>query len=67
MLGIGLSDDVAREVAAAALDEGLIINAVGERTLRLVPALVITRGEVDEAVQRLSRAFDAVAGSGTGA
>ena len=65
MLGIALSDDIARAVAAAALDEGLIINAIGERTLRLVPPLVITGNEIDEAVLRLSRAFDAVAGSGT--
>ena len=65
MLGIALSDDIARAVAAAALDQGLIINAIGERTLRLVPPLVISYAEVDEAVLRLSRAFDAVAGSGT--
>jgi acetylornithine/N-succinyldiaminopimelate aminotransferase len=64
MLGIALSQDVARAVAAAALDEGLIVNAIGDRTLRLVPALVITRDEVDEAIRRLSRAFDAVASPG---
>jgi len=67
MLGIGLSRDVARDVAAAALDEGLIVNAIGERTLRLVPPLVITRDEVDEAVLRLGRAFDSVGGAGAGA
>ena len=67
MLGIGLSRDVARDVAAAALDEGLIVNAIGDRTLRLVPPLVITRDEVDEAVLRLGRAFDSVGGSGAGA
>jgi acetylornithine/N-succinyldiaminopimelate aminotransferase len=61
MLGIALTRDVARAVAAAALDEGLIVNAIGDRTLRLVPALIITRDEVDEAVRRLSRAFDSVA------
>ena len=44
-----------RDVAAAALDEGLIVNAIGERTLRLVPPLVITRDEVDEAVLRLEQ------------
>jgi acetylornithine/N-succinyldiaminopimelate aminotransferase len=67
MLGIGLSRDVARDVAAAALDEGLIVNAIGDRTLRMVPPLVITRDEVDEAVLRLSRAFDAVAARGADA
>jgi len=45
---------------AAALDAGLIVNAVGSRTLRLVPPLVITRDEIDEAVRRLGRAFATV-------
>jgi acetylornithine/N-succinyldiaminopimelate aminotransferase len=67
MLGIALTRDVARAVAAAALDQGLIVNAIGDRTLRLVPALVITRDEVDEAVLRLSRAFDSVAAPGADA
>jgi acetylornithine/N-succinyldiaminopimelate aminotransferase len=67
MLGIALTRDVARAVAAAALDEGLIVNAIGDRTLRLVPALIITREEVDEAVRRLSRAFDSVAAPGSAA
>jgi acetylornithine/N-succinyldiaminopimelate aminotransferase len=64
MLGVALDRDIARDVAAAALDAGLIVNAIGDRTLRLVPPLIITRDEVDMAVQRLSTAFDAVAASG---
>jgi acetylornithine aminotransferase len=66
MLGVALDRDVARDVAAAALDAGLIVNAIGDRTLRLVPPLIITREEVDLAVQRLSTAFDAVAASESG-
>jgi len=61
MLGVALSQDIAREVVAAGLDAGVIANAIGTRTLRLVPPLVITRDEIDEAVSRLSAAFDAVA------
>jgi acetylornithine/N-succinyldiaminopimelate aminotransferase len=64
MLGVGLSEDIAPQVAAAALDAGLIVNAIGTRTLRLVPALIITREEVDEAVVRLGTAFAAVGGAG---
>ena len=64
MVGVALNRDIARAVAAAALDEGLIVNAIGERTLRLVPALIITRAEVDDAVARLSRAFESVAAAG---
>ncbi len=63
MLGISLHVDVARAVAAAALDEGLIVNAIGDRTIRMVPALIITHDEVDEAMRRLSSAFDTVAAS----
>jgi acetylornithine/N-succinyldiaminopimelate aminotransferase len=61
MLGVALESDIARDVARAALDGGLIVNAIGDRTLRLVPPLIITREEVDIAVQRLSAAFDVVA------
>jgi acetylornithine/N-succinyldiaminopimelate aminotransferase len=62
MVGVGLSRDIAPDVAAAALDAGLIVNAIGPRTLRLVPPLIITRGEVDEAMSRLGRAFASLEG-----
>jgi acetylornithine/succinyldiaminopimelate/putrescine aminotransferase len=64
MLGVALSQDIAPMVAAAALDAGLIVNAIGARTLRLVPPLIITRDEVDEAVTRLGTAFAAVGEAG---
>jgi acetylornithine/N-succinyldiaminopimelate aminotransferase len=60
MVGVGLSRDIAPDVAAAALDAGLIVNAIGPRTLRLVPALIISRDEVDEAMSRLGTAFASV-------
>jgi acetylornithine/N-succinyldiaminopimelate aminotransferase len=59
MLGVVLTSDIAPIVARAALDEGLIVNAIGARTIRLVPPLVITREEVDQAVARLDNAFSA--------
>jgi acetylornithine/N-succinyldiaminopimelate aminotransferase len=61
MLGVALSEDFAAPVAAAALRSGLIVNAVGKRTLRMVPPLVITRDDIDEAVRRLGTAFATVA------
>jgi predicted acetylornithine/succinylornithine family transaminase len=64
MVGVGLSDDIAPAVAAAALDAGLIVNAIGARTLRLVPPLIITRVEVDEAMARLGKAFASVESDG---
>lgn len=57
MLGVALSAEVAPRVAAAALEHGVIVNAVGQRTLRLVPPLVLTRDDVDTAVRGLEAAF----------
>jgi predicted acetylornithine/succinylornithine family transaminase len=40
----------AGKVAAAALDAGLVVNAVTPTSLRLAPSLLVTDAEVDEAV-----------------
>jgi len=62
MLGVGLGAPVARRVAEAALRHGLIVNAIGDDTLRLLPPLIISHQEIDESMRRLSNAF-AVLGS----
>ena len=57
MIGLVLDEPIAVRTGRAALDCGVIVNAVGDRVLRLLPALVITEAEVDEAVNRLREAF----------
>jgi acetylornithine aminotransferase len=57
MLGVVLDEPIAARVGRAALDCGVIVNAVGDSVLRLLPALIITEQEVDEAMSRLSEAF----------
>jgi acetylornithine/N-succinyldiaminopimelate aminotransferase len=58
--GIGLmlaaEVDGAPDIARRALfEQRLVVNATGPDTLRLVPPLVITAAEVDEALRRLAR------------
>ncbi len=54
MIGAGLADGLdAGEVAAAALDAGLVINVPAPGTLRFLPPLVIGEAEVDEALEIL--------------
>jgi len=48
----------AKETASRALGEGLIVNPIGERTLRFLPPLVIGEAEVDEALGILGRMLD---------
>ncbi|TMD04801.1 MAG: aminotransferase class III-fold pyridoxal phosphate-dependent enzyme, partial [Chloroflexi bacterium] len=52
-----LGAEIAPQVVRAGLRTGVIVNAIGQRTLRLVPPLVLTEPEADEAVRRLGEAI----------
>ena len=61
MLGLETSAPVARAAVDAARERhGLLVNATGDTTLRLVPPLVISKDEVAEAVERLRAALTEV-------
>jgi acetylornithine/N-succinyldiaminopimelate aminotransferase len=49
-------------VAEAALDAGLIVNAVTTTSLRLAPSLLVTEAEIDEAVGILAGVLEAGVG-----
>jgi len=53
MLGVELAEPNARKVQTDALAKGLIINAIGDSILRLLPPLTITKADVDQAVEIL--------------
>jgi len=60
MVGVGLGEGIdSREVAAAALEEGVVVNAPNPSTIRLLPPLTIAADELAEALQRLRSALDA--------
>ena len=58
MIGLETAGPLAREAMAAARERhGMLINATGETTLRLVPPLTISADEVDVAIERLRAAL----------
>ncbi|MHB8717610.1 MAG: acetylornithine transaminase [Candidatus Dormibacteria bacterium] len=57
MLAVVLSEPAAQRWARAALEEGVIVNAIGDSVIRLLPPLLLTREDVDEAAARLSAAW----------
>jgi predicted acetylornithine/succinylornithine family transaminase len=57
MLGLVLTEPIAARAGRAALDCGVVVNAIGDSVLRLLPALTITEAEIDEAMRRLREAF----------
>ena len=62
LLGIELkpeSNIKAAQLCAAAMRENLLTVPAGERVLRLVPPLVVSAAECDEALAKLGRAVEA--------
>jgi acetylornithine/succinyldiaminopimelate/putrescine aminotransferase len=54
MIAADLDVDAPATVARALEDQRLIINATGPATIRLLPPLIVTPAEVDEALARLA-------------
>lgn len=61
MIGLGLHTD-ARDVAAAARDRGLLAVPAGPDTLRLLPPLIATAGQLEDSVRILGDVFTYLAG-----
>lgn len=59
MWGLDLDRDAAA-VVPAALERGVVVNRTAETVVRLLPPLVITEKEIDEALDRLDAALRAV-------
>lgn len=60
MRGLELAVD-AQPVVAAALASGLLVNRTAERVVRMLPPLVVTAAEIDEAAAMLDAALASVA------
>lgn len=58
MIGLELDKPIAKKVVAEALALGLIINATGDTTLRIIPALILTKELADEGVNLLAQAIE---------
>jgi acetylornithine/N-succinyldiaminopimelate aminotransferase len=61
--GVTLAQPIAAQVADAALDAGVIINAPRPDVLRVVPPLVISDDQLDSFIATFPRLIDQVAGT----
>jgi len=57
LLAVQFSEDIAKKLAQECLENGLLVNDVKPDALRLMPALTITRSEIDEAVKILEKSL----------
>jgi acetylornithine/N-succinyldiaminopimelate aminotransferase len=61
LLGIGLTEPRAKQVAAEALARGLIVNAANDTSIRLAPPLIIGDAEIAEFITIFTSALEAAA------
>src|SRR5712691_5987783 len=61
MQAVNVKHDLAPTIVQQALEHGLLLNALGTNTLRIVPPLNITKQEVDAASELLDKALSDVA------
>jgi acetylornithine/N-succinyldiaminopimelate aminotransferase len=57
LLGLGLSEPVALHLAAAALAQGLIVNAANETSIRIAPPLIVGDAEMADFERRFGLAL----------
>lgn len=60
LVGIGLSAPVAGQLAAKALELGLIINATNDMSIRLAPPLIIGEAELEEFRELFAKSLEAL-------
>jgi acetylornithine/N-succinyldiaminopimelate aminotransferase len=50
LAAVAFDSDISQEVLTGCLEHGLLVNAVKPNAVRLMPPLIITNKDVDEAV-----------------
>jgi acetylornithine/N-succinyldiaminopimelate aminotransferase len=60
MFGVELKGDVGPKIFAKCLEHGLIINCTQGNVLRIMPALVVTKKQIDKAVYVIGKSIEAV-------
>ncbi len=58
MIGFDLGAPVARQVVPEGLAQGVVVNATGDNTIRLLPPLNLSREEAEEGLRRLETALE---------
>jgi acetylornithine aminotransferase len=48
LLGIELNSPIAKQVATAMLDAGVIVNAANDQTIRIAPPLIVTMPQIEK-------------------
>lgn len=60
LIGIGLNGDYAKELAGLLADRGILVNAPNADTIRIAPALIVTKVQIDKFISVFSQCMQEV-------
>lgn len=60
LLGIELNSPIAKQVATAMLDAGVIVNAANEQTIRIAPPLIVTMPQIEKFIMTFKKVMKEV-------
>ena len=60
LVGFEMNQDIAGEIVAKSLSDGLLINAVRPNMIRFMPPLNVTRDEVDESIKIIKKSINSI-------
>jgi acetylornithine/N-succinyldiaminopimelate aminotransferase len=55
LIGIELSSPIAKRIAAAMLEAGVIVNAANDQTIRIAPPLIVSTAQIDKFLVTLKK------------
>ena len=61
MRAVNVKRDLAGKIVEKAMYHGVLLNALGSDTLRVVPPLIVSQHDLDEAAEKLDRALSEIA------
>lgn len=62
MVAFDTQDEIAADIVRTGLDRGIVLNDTGPRTIRMVPPLILSQGEVEKAVGLIADSLKSVRG-----
>jgi acetylornithine aminotransferase len=60
LIGIGLNGDYAKELAGLLADRGILVNAPNADTIRIAPALIVTKVQIDKFINIFTQCMQEV-------
>ena len=60
MIGAEFEKDITKKIASLGFNYGLIMNSIGDRIIRFVPPLIISRSDIDFAVKTIKKIVEEI-------